>query len=332
LPRYHCMGMGVGGGLAGGLYLCPPGRLRKAGGRTAFPSRLSSADESRMTTRRSLLESAIERLAAAGVEDARRNAEWMMGEALGVNRAALLAHPTEPVPTPAFKLFESMMARRLRREPLQYVLGHTDFFGLRMRVTRDVLIPRPETEELVEEALRAIDPIDAPWVLDVGTGSGAIALAIKHVRRDAEVFACDISEPALAVATGNAERLDLPVTFIHTDVLSPAFADGVPACFDLMVSNPPYVPAIDRDEMQPEVRDFEPHEALFPGDDPLRFYRAIAGHAERLLKRGRALVVETHVDFAEDVEGLFETAGLVNMGRRPDLAGRDRIVWGERPA
>lgn len=281
-------------------------------------------------TRRTLLETAIERLSAAGVEDARRNAEWMMGEALGVNRAALLAHPNEPVPGAGLKVFEAMMARRLRREPLQYVLGHTDFYGIRLRVTRDVLIPRPETEELVEEALRTIDPIDAPWVLDVGTGSGAIALAIKHVRKDAEVFACDLSDAALSVASANAERLNLPLTLIHTDVLSPAFADGVPACFDLIVSNPPYVPAGDRDEMEPEVRDFEPHEALFPGDDPLRFYRAIAGHAERLLKRGGQLVVETHVDFAEDVEGLLESAGFEGTGRRPDLAGRDRIVWGHR--
>jgi len=285
-----------------------------------------------MITRRALLDSAIERLEAAGVEDARKNAEWMLEEATGVNRAGLLAHPDEGLTTEERKAFEGMMARRLRREPLQYVIGHTDFFGLRLRITPSVLIPRPETEELTEEAIRRLDEIDAPWVLDIGTGSGAIALALKHARPDAEIFACDLSERALSIASANADRLSLPITLIHTDVLAPSFADGVPSCFDLIVSNPPYIPASEEESLQPEVRDFEPPEALFAGDDPLRFYRSITGHAERLLKKRGLVMVEVHADFADDVQGLLETSGFEDTGRRRDLAGRDRIVWGRRPA
>jgi release factor glutamine methyltransferase len=283
-----------------------------------------------MTSRRDLLESAVRRLDEAGIEDARRNAEWMLCEVLGVNRAALLSHPESPVSSDERKVFEGMVVRREHREPLQYVLGHTDFYGLRLRVTPEVLIPRPETEELVEEALRVIKGRSSPWVLDVGTGSGAIALAIKHERADAEVFACDFSENVLAVAASNAERLSLPMTLINTDVLAPSFADGVPACFDLLVSNPPYVPEEDRDEMEPEVLDHEPSEALFPGDDPLRFYRAIAGHAERLLKPEAHLLFEVHADHAEDVVTLLLDAGFTDGEIRLDLSGRDRIVSARR--
>jgi release factor glutamine methyltransferase len=282
-------------------------------------------------TRRSLLDQAVDRLRDAGIEDARRNAEWMAEEAFGVSRAALLANPEEPATDAEAEALESMLARRLRREPLQYVIGHADFFGLRLRVTPSVLIPRPETEELVEEALARLAGFEAPWVLDVGTGSGAIALAIKHRRPDAEVFACDVSEDALAVASDNADRLGLEVTLIRADALTPAFADGTPACFDLLVSNPPYVPEAERATLEPEVRDFEPAEALFTGEDPLVFYRALAGHAERLLKPGGLALFEAHADHAAEVEALLGEAGFAEPGRRRDLSGRDRIVWARRP-
>lgn len=285
-----------------------------------------------MSIRRDLLDTAIRRLENAGVEDARRNAEWMLCEALAINRATLLAQLEAMVSDDERAAFEGMVARRERREPLQYVLGHADFFGLRLRVTPRVLIPRPETEELVETALERLRDRDAPWVLDIGTGSGAIALAIKHERADAEVFACDISEDVLSVASTNAERLSLPVTLICTDVLAPAFADGVPECFDLIVSNPPYVPEKERGELQPEVGEYEPREALFPGDDPLRFYRAIAGHAERLLKRDGHLLFEAHADHAEEVADLLATAGFADTGVQRDLAGKDRIVGARKGA
>ncbi|MDX1531616.1 MAG: peptide chain release factor N(5)-glutamine methyltransferase [Rhodothermales bacterium] len=224
-----------------------------------------------------------------------------------------------------------MLRRRLRREPIQYVLGHADFYGLRLLVDPAVLIPRPETEEVVEALLRELEGQDGPWVLDVGTGSGAIALAVKHERPDAEVFACDVSADALDVAAANADRLGLEATFILADVLEPAFADGVPACFDVLVSNPPYVPDGERDAMEPEVRDHEPRLALFTGPDPLRFYRALTGHAERVLKPDGLLLVEAHADHAAAVRDLLGEARFRDVGLRKDLAGRDRIVWGRRP-
>ena len=164
------------------------------------------------------------------------------------------------------------------------MLGHADFYGLRLSVSPDVLIPRPETEELVEEALRRIAGVEAPTVLDVGTGSGAVALALAHERPTATVFAADVSAEALAVARANAERLGLDVAFVRADALGPHFTRDVPPAFDLVVSNPPYVPAGERAGLQPEVRDWEPGLALFvPDADPLRFYRALAGHAGALL-------------------------------------------------
>ncbi len=283
-----------------------------------------------MKTRRTLLDAATARLGEGGIESARRNAEWMLEGALGLDRTALLTHLGEPVSPGEAEAFEAMLVRRLGREPVQYVLGHADFYGLRLRVTPAVLIPRPETEEVVEAALERLAEVHAPWVLDMGTGSGAIALAVKHERPDAEVFACDISEDALAVAADNAARLALDVSFIRADALAPAFADGVPACFDALVANPPYIPDAEAASLDPEVRDFEPPGALFTGGDPLVHYRAITGHAARVLKEGGLLVFETHTDYAESVRNLLAESGYRNATVRADLAGRPRIVWGRQ--
>ncbi|MEM1116332.1 MAG: peptide chain release factor N(5)-glutamine methyltransferase [Bacteroidota bacterium] len=282
-------------------------------------------------TRRALLRSAAERLEAAGIDDAQRTAEWIVCEALGINRTALITDGAHDICTEAEGQVEVMLGRRLGGEPVQYILGHTEFYGLRLDVSPAVLIPRPETETVVEEALRRIRAFEAPWVLDVGTGSGAVALAIKHERPDAEVFAVDVSHDALAVAAHNAARLRLDVAFVGADALRPAFADEVPAMFDLVISNPPYVPEAERPELQTEVRDHEPHEALFvPDADPLIVYRALAGHADRLLRPGGWLIAETHADFGGAVRDLWADAGL-GASILPDLAGRDRIAVAQRP-
>jgi release factor glutamine methyltransferase len=290
-------------------------------------------------TRRTLLDEAIRQLEAAGVEGARRNATWLLETALGQRRA--LSQPSAPVPDAAAAAFREMVARRATREPVQYVMGEADFYGLTLHVTPAVLIPRPETEEVAEAALRRLPSADelsgrTPWVLDVGTGSGALALAIKHERPDAEVVAADVSPGALAVARENAERLELPVTFVHADALRPAFADGVPALFDCIVSNPPYVPAAEGPALQPEVRDHEPALALFVAGDPLVFYRALAGHACRLLRPGGHLVVETHADHGRATADLLAETGMVETAILRDMAGRERIAVGqarrERPA
>ena len=282
-------------------------------------------------TRRALLADAQARLAEAGVDDARRTAEWIVEDATGLGRAALVARPDAPVAPEAVAVVEAAVRRRAAGEPVQYVLGHADFYGLRLAVSPAVLIPRPETEAVVEEALRRLRDAEAPWVLDVGTGSGAIALAIASERSDAEVLAADVSAEALAVASANAERLDLAVTFVEADALRPSFAIDVPPTFDLLVSNPPYVPRSERPGLQTEVRDHEPGGALFvPDADPLVFYRALAGHAERLLRPGGWLVAETHADFGRDVRDLWAGAGLADAEILPDLAGRDRIAVAQR--
>src|SRR5690554_4131521 len=182
-----------------------------------------------MITRRQALRQATDKLAT--IDDARRNAEWLLAHVLGLRRAELLLDQDVPLNESQQEELDVLLTRRLTREPLQYIIGYTDFFTLRINVAPGVLIPRPETEELVEEAARRLHDVDAPWILDVGTGSGAIALALKKERADAEVFACDVSEEALAIARSNAEALNLPVTFIHSDALAPAFANNVPACF-----------------------------------------------------------------------------------------------------
>jgi len=278
-------------------------------------------------TPRALLADAADALARAGVDSPRRTAEWIVEEVTGADRAAL--YRDAPVDAAAVARVRDLTARRAAGEPVQYVLGHADFYGLRLAVTPAVLIPRPETEELVERALAAIAGVEAPVVLDVGTGSGAIALAMQHARPDALVVAVDVSADALAVARANAAALGLDVAFVAADALAPGFADGVPPAFDLVVSNPPYVPAAEREGLQREVRDHEPALALFvPDADPLRPYRVLAGHASRLLVAGGALAVETHADHGAGVADLFRASGLAEVALHRDLAGRDRIVIG----
>ena len=282
-------------------------------------------------TQGELLQQAIQRLEAAGVPDARRNAEWMLCEVLGCSRAQLYAYPERPVDAARRARFAELLARRLRREPLQYVLGYVEFLGLRLEVGPGVLVPRPETEWLTERVLQELQSTPGPRVLDVGTGSGCIALAIKHHRSDADVWACDISPEALAIARRNAERLGLQVHWVEADVLADSFPENVPGPFDLIVSNPPYLALHEADELPPEVRDYEPPVALYAGEDPLRFYRALARHGHVLLKPGGRLACEVHAHYGTDVVALFEACGYEAVRLERDLAGNPRLVWARRP-
>ncbi len=277
-----------------------------------------------------LLEDSLQRLVAAGIDDPRRNAEWLLCEALAMSRAGLYAASGERIEPEAAMRFGEMLARRLQREPIQYILGYTDFMGIRMTVTPDVLIPRPETEEVAEAALACLDAHRSPVVLDAGTGSGCIALAIKTTRPDADVYACDVSGAALAVARRNAAAHDLAITWIEADMLEEKFLDKVPAGIDLFVSNPPYVPEEEIPDLPEEVRSWEPCAALIAPGDPLVFYRRLAQHGLHMIRKGGWIVLETHADYGEPVRRILEKNGYAEVCLGKDMAGRDRIVMGRR--
>ena len=284
-------------------------------------------------TRRHAIQQAAERLAAAGIEVPRRQAEWLLEAVLGCTRVQVLTTGAVPLEPAQAAAFASLVERRLAGEPVQYLIGHTDFFGLRLRVTPAVLIPRPETEQVVEAALARIAPVDQPAVLDIGTGSGAMALATQQQRPSARVVGCDVSADALAVAQENATALGLAVTFCEADVLATDFPAQVPGPFDLVLSNPPYIPEAEAPTLAAEVRDHEPHRALFAGKDALRFYRAIARHARQLLTPGGWLVFETHADYGAEVAAHLRETGWRAVSLHTDLAGLPRIVQAQhRPA
>lgn len=270
-------------------------------------------------------------LQRAGIWGARRNVEWMLSEVTGLGRAALYARLDDRVSLDSRERFRTMLARRSRQEPLQHILGYTDFYGLRIDVAPDVLIPRPETEQVVERALKSLQKIRGPRILDVGTGSGCIALAIKHNRPDADVTACDISASAIEVAALNAERHALDIRFQELNVLRPEFDDEAPHNLDLLISNPPYIATDQLEFLAPEVRCYEPRLALEASDDPLKFYRRLADAGTKLLRSGGHIVLETAADYGEEAAELLERKEYGDVELNRDYAGRPRILTGIWP-
>lgn len=283
------------------------------------------------STRGELLEELRTRFADRGVVAPDRSAEWILTEVLECDRARLYAYAERPVAPDEANRIARLMERRLEGEPLQYVLGYTEFFGLRIEVEPSVLIPRPETEAVVRAALDLLEPLTEPRILDVGTGSGCIALALADRRRDAAIEGCDRSEAALDVARRNAEALDLPVRLRRADLddESPLWDEA--GSYDLIVSNPPYVPPDERSGLDREVRDFEPAEALFTPGDPLHYYRSLLAHGRGMLGEEGRLLVEVHAGYAEEVRALFVDAGYGEVVLRADWGGRPRVVHGRRP-
>jgi release factor glutamine methyltransferase len=277
---------------------------------------------------REALGAAIDALAAAGIEDPRLDAEVMLAEATGWDRAALVASAEAEVLPPAARLFGEMVRRRLRREPVAYIVGRKGFRRLELAVDRRVLIPRPETELLVEVALE----LEPRTLLDVGTGSGAIALAVADELPECEVTATDTSSAALEVAQANAERLGLAGRIDFVEGTSP---EGE---FQLVVANLPYVAERDWPSLQPEVTRWEPHQALLAGPDGLDAIRALLAECGcRLYPSGRqtttaagALALEVGEGQAAAVAGLLRDAGFAKTEIRLDLAAIERVVIGER--
>jgi release factor glutamine methyltransferase len=277
---------------------------------------------------REALEGAVDALTAVGVDEPRLDAELLLGEAIGCERAALLAEGVAEVSAPAARTFGEMVRRRLRREPVAYILGRKGFRNLELAVDGRVLVPRPETELLVELALEL-----APRsVLDVGTGSGAIALAVADELPACEVTATDTSPVALEVARANADRLGLGdrVRFVEGTLARPGKCNSG---FDLVLANLPYVAERDWPTLQPEVTQWEPREALLAGPDGLDAYRAFipecSGHLHRYAEQMTgALAAEVGEKQAPAVAALMQEAGFAGIETRRDLAGIERVVVG----
>jgi release factor glutamine methyltransferase len=274
---------------------------------------------------REALGAAIDALAAVGVEDPRLDAEVMLAEATGWDRAALVVSSEAEVAPAAARLFGEMVRRRLRREPVAYIVGSRGFRRLDLSVDHRVLIPRPETELLVEVALER----GPASVLDIGTGSGAIALAVADELPGCAVTATDTSPAALEVARANAGRLGLAdrVRFLHGSVP----ADGE---FDLLLANLPYVAEVDWSSLQPEVTQWEPREALLAGPDGLDSIRALldgpgSGFGRMATQASITLALEVGEGQAAAVTALLREAGFAKTEVRRDLAGIERVVVGE---
>ena len=261
-----------------------------------------------------------EQLAAAGCEAPRVDAEILVSHLLGTTRSGLRVDPDRMLSGEVVAELERLVARRERREPLAYVLGEWGFRRLALKVDSRVLVPRPETEVVVERCLALISGLDEPRVLDVGTGSGAIALALADEHSGVRVTGIDASIDALDVARLNALDTRLAVDFVRWDLF-----DGLPAGpWDLVVSNPPYVRPDEIDLLEPEVRDWEPRAALV-GEGATE---AVAKGALGVLRAGGALLLEVADSDARRVSGLFRELGYADVAVTKDLSGRDRVVHG----
>lgn len=266
-----------------------------------------------------LVADARRRLRAAGIarDEAALDARLLAQHALGWDAARLMTHGDEPATAPFQQAFEALVARRIAREPLAYITGTREFWNLSIEVAPAVLIPRPETELLLEASLEHFDRGLALRILDVCTGSGCVAVGLAREFRMAAVTASDISEDALDVARRNVAKYGLAsrVRCIHADLLA-----GLPGPFDLIVANPPYVPAGDEKTLQPEVRDFEPAGALFAGADGLRIIRRLVADAVAALAPDGLLIFEFGAGQDAAVEALVDdTRGLSLLEVKHDL-------------
>lgn len=273
---------------------------------------------------------AAARLKSAGVPEPTASAEVLLSELLGMGRAELAVYET-PLTDEQASLYGAWISRREKREPVQRILGYAYFRNLVLYLNGETLIPRPDTESVVDLALERIDSRGYPCVvLDVGTGSGAIAISIAQERPRCEVHATEISEIALEAAKSNADRNGTGVRFHLADVASGL--ESLLKKVDLLVSNPPYVDEISApSRLAPEVREWDPPIALYSGADELGFFRRIFDETPPLLKDGADVVLEIGDDQAEKVLSLGERAGFVPLGERNDLAGTPRAVllrWG----
>ena len=277
-----------------------------------------------------VLRAAIMRLEDSRVGSSRLNAEVLLMHTLGCDRAYLYAHPERELTEDELSRYDEHLSHRARGVPSQYITGHQEFWGLDFIVAPGVLIPRPETEHLVEAVLDIArrSELKTPRIIDVGTGSGCIPIALAHELPEADLYATDISPDALEIAHANSSRLQVQnrIHFRDTDLL-----DGLPdEHFDIVVSNPPYVGESERDKVQLEVRKFEPHVAVFGGHEGLDIYRRLVPQARRVLRPTGWLAMEIGFSQEERVVSLLD--GWQDVRSIPDLQGIPRVVVARKPA
>lgn len=260
-------------------------------------------------------------------ERARRDAELFLMHSLKRSRAWLIAHDDELLSDDLSMSYTELLERRSKGEPVQYITGEAEFYGLPFLVTPDVLIPRPETEHLVEKVIELASDLAIPRIVDVGTGSGAIAVALANKLPHASITATDISSCALALAAENAKHNGVAVRFLAGDLLAPVASEQ----FDFVVSNPPYVSVADRDSLDVEVREYEPALALFAGDDGLDVYRRLIPAAFDAATPGGFVVLEIGYGQSAEVAELLAYAGFERAEFVPDLQGIPRVACARRP-
>ncbi len=278
-----------------------------------------------MKTISASLKLAVQQLRSAGVPNDLLDAQTLLAAALGKDRTYLIINFSEELGAEVLEKYQALVDRRATGEPLQYITGRQEFFGLEFMVTPDVLIPRPETELLVEETLRLTQGINQPLIIDVGTGSGCIAIALAREIEGAKVIATDISAGALRVARGNAQKHELQnqLEFIAGDLFSGIEA-GTKA--DLIVSNPPYIAAEELPGLQREVRDWEPKTALTDFGDGLKFYRRLLNEAPAYLKSGGHFICEMGYMQSAKIQALVDRNIWTALTILQDLQGIERIM------
>jgi len=278
-----------------------------------------------------LLKTSADFLKQKGIDEARLNAEWLLARVLDMKRFDLYLNFDRPVSPKERERYRELIRRRLAGEPLQYILGETEFFGITLKVDKRALIPRPETELLVEEVINELSKSESlVKILDVGTGSGCIAIALAKSLKETHITAVDISPDALALAKENAEltATNEKITFVEADALAPDFAQRFAEPFDALVSNPPYIPIAEKSTLQKELL-HEPERALFT-QTGFEFYEKLCADAQTLLKPRGLLAFELHADGSATVKAIAEKYGFKNIELKKDYSGHVRMLLAKK--
>jgi release factor glutamine methyltransferase len=266
-----------------------------------------------------------DKIKGAGIDNPGLETSLLISKVFGIDKIDIYTQPDTEIGWERLKEFDEIIERRIGREPIEYLLGETEFYSRKFFVGSEVLIPRPETEKLVEEALNIIGNISSPRVIDVGTGSGCIAITIGSERSDSMIIASDISFDAILVAKENAKRLDVHnISFVHSDFLN--FVKE--RSFDIVVSNPPYISETELCRLEPDIRDFEPIVALHGGKDGLDCIRRVASSTISVLKNGGWCIMEIGGDQNKEAIGILRTFGYRDISFLEDLSGIKRVIKG----